>query len=264
MNKILIILILVLLAVGFVVWQKKQVKGQMTNQQMLETDTDTPIDTQSDVEYFTGAKGYFVRPAKEGNYPGVVMIHENRGLRPEIRATAEQLAKEGYMVLAVDLFNNKVVETQDEAKQLTTGFDQQKGIDNMKAAAAFLKEKGATKVASLGWCFGGGQSLQLALSGQPLDATVIYYGSKLVTDPNELSRIKWPVLGIFGQDDQVVSVDSVNQFRDALNKDGITNEIYVYPGVGHAFANPSGMNFAPRETQDAWQKTLSFLGKYLK
>jgi carboxymethylenebutenolidase len=233
------------------------------NAEMLATTNPTPIITESDVAYFTDAKGYFVRPAADGPYPGVVMIHENRGLRPEIKETAEQLAKEGYLVLAVDLYNGRVLETQEEARALSSSFNQQTGIENMKAAVAYLKEKGATKIGSLGWCFGGGQSLQLALSGEPLDATVIYYG-RVVTTSQELTPIRWPVLGIFAGDDQAISPDSVKQFDAALDARRIPNDIHIYPGVGHAFANPSGMSYAPRETQDAWNKTVAFLADNLK
>jgi carboxymethylenebutenolidase len=126
-----------------------------------------------------------------------------------------------------------------------------------------LENVNSSRIASLGWCFGGGQSLQLALNSEehPLAATVIYYGN-LVNDTESLSKIKWPVLGIFGDQDQSIPVDSVMQFEQALNEIGITNEIYIYPGVGHAFANPSGDNYAPKETADAWKKTLVFLEKY--
>jgi carboxymethylenebutenolidase len=115
----------------------------------------------------------------------------------------------------------------------------------------------------LGWCFGGGQSLQLALNTeQPLAATVIYYGT-LVTNQTDLAEITWPVLGVFGAADQSIPVDTVNQFDAALDASGVTNEIYIYEGVGHAFANPSGGNYAPKETADAWEKTLAFLSRYV-
>jgi carboxymethylenebutenolidase len=134
----------------------------------------------------------------------------------------------------------------------------------MKAAADYLRnEEGATKIASLGWCFGGGQSLQLALSDEDLDATVIYYGS-LVTDESKLSSIEQPILGIFGSKDTSIPVATVQQFDSALDNIGIENEIYIYEGVGHAFANPSGMNYAPEETKDAWDKTVSFLNRHMK
>ncbi len=235
----------------------------MTNSQMLETDNQTPIITESDVEYFPGAKGYFARPEAEGNYPGVVMIHENRGLRPEIRDTAEQLAREGYLVLAVDLLGG-TAEDQDGARALTANFSQETGTANMKAAAAYLREKGAVKLASLGWCFGGRQSVNLAISGEPLDATVVYYGGGMATSTELLAPIKWPVLGVFGDQDRAIPVQMVQDFENSLNTLGIENEIYIYPGVGHAFANPSGANYAANETRDAWAKTTAFLEKHLK
>lgn len=232
------------------------------NADMLDSGNQTPLITESNVEYFPGAKGYFARPATEAVYPGVVIIHENRGLRPEIVATAEQLAKEGYMVLAVDLLGSPV-ETQEEARALTAKFNQATGTASMRAAVAYLKGKGAQKVASLGWCFGGAQSLQLALSGEKMDATIIYYG-RLATTTTALKSIDWPVLGVFGGADQSISTTSVGQFESALDTLGVENEIYIYPGVGHAFANPSGMNYAPTETKDAWAKTVAFLKKHLQ
>ncbi|HMO78109.1 MAG TPA: dienelactone hydrolase family protein [Candidatus Paceibacterota bacterium] len=157
--------------------------------------------TVAELEYFLGAKGYFVRPTESGNYPGIVMVHENRGLRPEIKATAESLAKEGYLVLAVDLFG-AVAEDQDGARLLTASFDQEEGTENMRAAAKYLREQGAGKMASLGWCFGGRQSVELATSGEKLDATIVYYGGGISTSTEVLQPISWPVLGIFGDEDQ--------------------------------------------------------------
>ncbi len=275
MPKLLLVpALLVLVAVGFVAWQKddspemKEVKEEakelVTNMEMLATENDTPIVTETDVMYYPGAKGYFVRPEKEGEYPGVVMIHENRGLRPEIKATAEQLAREGYLVLAVDLYNGQVVDNQEQARALSGSFDQAKGTENLKAAAKYLRDKGATKLASLGWCFGGRQSLVLATSGEKLDATVVYYGGGMPTTVDDLKPIKWPVLGIFGDQDQAIPVDKVREFEASLDTLAIENDIYIYPGVGHAFANPSGMNYAPDETKDAWEKTTAFLEEYLK
>lgn len=215
------------------------------------------------VEYFPGAEGYFVRPAGDGQYPGVVVIHENRGLRPEILQTAEALAREGYLVLAVDLLGG-VAEDQAGARELTAAFSQDTGTANMRAAAAYLREQGASRLASLGWCFGGRQSVELAISGEELDATVVYYGGGMATTTERLATINWPVLGIFGDQDQAIPVETVQAFENSLNELEIENEIYIYPGVGHAFANPSGANYAPTETIDAWEKTLSFLNRHLR
>ncbi len=237
--------------------------SRIKNAEMMKNGNTTPITIDDDVEYFAGAKGYFVRPEAPGNYPGVVMIHENRGLRPEIRETAETLAKEGYLVLAVDLLGG-IAEDQDGARALTANFNQETGVANMRAAVAYLRTQGAEKLVSLGWCFGGRQSIELAISGEQLDATVVYYGGGMATTTERLAPIKWPVLGIFGDQDKAIPVATVRAFEASLDTLGIDNEIHIYPGVGHAFANPSGMNYAPEETMDAWNKTLAFLKTTLK
>ena len=242
--------------------QAQNTAAKPTNAAMLANDSPTEI-TTGEVAYFEDVKGYYVRPSAAGRYPGVVMIHENRGLRPEIKQTAETLAKEGYMVLAVNLLGG-VAEDQTGARELTAKFDQETGIANMRAAASYLRDQGATKIASWGWCFGGRQSIELATSGEPLDATVVYYGGNMKTEVDELRPIQWPVLGVFGDQDQAIPAEMVREFETSLNTLGVENEIYIYPGVGHAFANPSGQNYAPKETMDAWQKTLTFLNKHLK
>jgi carboxymethylenebutenolidase len=229
------------------------------------------------VTYFGGnTSGYLVYPnqnqsGEKVKLPAVVMIHENKGLNDYIKESANLLAKNGYVVLAVDLFNGEVVtDNQERSGQLTGAIRENPGIaiENMKAAVNYLRSLDnvePSKIASLGWCFGGQQSLQLAINSKddPLAATVIYYG-RLTNDSQAISNITSPVLGIFGGKDQSISVDSVMQFQKALNDTGITNEIHVYPNVGHAFANPSNDNYAPTETADAWKKTLDFLNRNLQ
>jgi carboxymethylenebutenolidase len=234
----------------------------VTNVQVI--DAQHPADvTVSEPMYFANTKGFLAKPKQAGTYPGIIMIHEWWGLNQNVKDMAQKLATQGYTVLAVDLYGGKVAKTPEEAQKYVADLDQPKALDNMKAAFDYLKTQGATRIGSWGWCFGGGQSMQLALSGLQLDATVIYYGN-LVTDKTKLSAIKWPVLGVFGDKDQTIKVESVKQFQTSLDALKIQNEIEIYPGVGHAFANPSGASYAPKETQDAWDKTLSFLNKYLR
>ncbi|MFZ2886562.1 MAG: dienelactone hydrolase family protein [Minisyncoccia bacterium] len=215
------------------------------------------------VNYFGDRQGYYAEPMTPGEHPGVILVHEWWGLNDHIAGAAEELAREGYRVLAVDLFGT-VAATSSEAQKQVAALDQAEALENMKSAERFLRDKGAQKIASFGWCFGGGQSLQLALSqNENLDATIIYYG-QLTDNQDQLKNISWPVLGVFGDADRSISTSSVESFKNALNAVGVENEIYVYPGVGHAFANPSNPNHAPRETADAWEKTLAFLDKHLK
>jgi carboxymethylenebutenolidase len=126
-----------------------------------------------ELEYYEGALGFLVKPSAPGDYPGVIMIHEWWGLNDNIRNEAIRLAGEGYVVLAVDLFNKKFALTPEEARTLVGSFDQEAGIANMLAAKAHLKDvEDVTGVAILGWCFGGGQSLQASLNSEDLSATV--------------------------------------------------------------------------------------------
>jgi carboxymethylenebutenolidase len=235
--------------------------------------------------YYKDTSGYLVYPENistqgggggghnesTSKLPGVVIIHEWWGLNDQIRNMADELAKEGYAVLAVDLYNGQVAASPDEAMSMVTAArdNQNESNLNMMAAVDYLKSLenvDSSKIVSVGWCFGGGQALQLALNADqanPMAATVLYYGN-LVTDQQQLSKLKGPVLGIFGSEDQSIPVSEVKKFEEALNANNITNEIYVYEGVGHAFANPTGESFAPAELKDAWQKTVEFLNSHVK
>jgi carboxymethylenebutenolidase len=227
------------------------------------------------IEYFPDSQGYLVYPVSSNDtvgkkLPAVVMIHEWWGLNENIKNMANLLAKQGFVVLAADLYKGEVANNPERAMELVqiVRNNQNSSINNLQSAVKYLSSLpnvDSSKIASLGWCFGGGQSLQLALNSQdhPLAATILYYGTPLVTDKALLSKIKWPVLGIFGDKDQSIPIKEINQFGNSLNQSGITNNIHIYKGVGHAFANPSGDNYAPKETEDAWQKTLSFLKKYV-
>lgn len=226
------------------------------------------------IQYFDDVHGYLVYPVSTNDsqrkLPAVVMIHEWWGLNQNIKDMANLLAKNGFVVLAADLYHGKVTDNPQLAMELvqTARNNQNSSTANLQAAVKYLSSAPNVdnkKIVSLGWCFGGGQSLQLALNSQehPLAATILYYGTPLVTDNESISKIKWPVLGIFGDKDEAIPIAEINQFRSSLNESGIKNEIHVYTGVGHAFANPSGDSYAPEETADAWQRTLSFLKKYV-
>lgn len=237
------------------------------NADMIKNGNNKTLDIQTSEINYGPAAGYLAQPKEPGNYPGIIMIHEWIGLNDYVKEMARQLAAEGYVVLAVDLYEGKVAKNATEARELSTTVRNNvpAAVANMKGAVEYLKTLDNVddgKIASMGWCFGGGMSMQLALN-EKLAATIIYYG-QLETDKEKLKVIKWPVLGIFGDKDTAIPVESARKFDATLDELGIENEIYIYPGVGHAFANPSGMNYAAEETKDAWKKTLNFLDKHLK
>ena len=220
------------------------------------------VETMS-VEY-NGVTGFLAKPESSELFPGVIMIHEWWGLNDNIKETASKLASHGYVVLAVDLFDGQVATDAQNAMKLVSDFEQEQATSSMNSAVNYLETNyQIEKVGSIGWCFGGAQSLNLALNNDSMDATIIYYG-RLVSDQDMLSNISWPVLGIFAELDQGIPVESVKNFESSLNELEITNEIHIYPQVDHAFANPTGQRYAPQEAEDAWNKTLNFLEENLK
>lgn len=214
------------------------------------------IDTED-----TNFSGFLVQPVTEGSYPGIVMIHEWWGLNDQVKSMAHILAGEGYVVLAVDLFNGSVATTIESAQANLRENPDEMTIPKMQAAVKYLKdvpEVNATKIASLGWCYGGGQSFQLSIN-EELQATVIYYG-RISTDKNELAGLTEPVLGIFGEEDTSIPVKDVQEFERLLKDQGTSTDIHIYKEAGHAFANPTNTQaFREEQAVDAWNKTLNFL-----
>jgi carboxymethylenebutenolidase len=229
----------------------------------------TEVETQT-VAYATvngqQVQGYLARPVgAEGSIPGVIVIHEWWGLNDNIRSMAEQLAGEGYRALAVDLYGGASASTPEEAQNLMRASiaKREELTENVKQAYAYLSDRGQ-KVGTIGWCFGGGWSLATALAlPEDIDATVIYYG-RLVTDSGELQKLRMPIMGFFGAEDQGIPVESVKAFESALKELGKNASIDIYEGADHAFANPSGQNYQPEPAKDAWQKTLAFFEEHLK
>lgn len=209
--------------------------------------------------------GYFAAPEDMFEpLPAVIMIHEWWGLNDNIRAMADRLAAEGYIVFAVDLYNGQTADSAAGARDLMMAVDPDSARKNIEAAYSFIElGTGAPKIASLGWCFGGMWSLHTAmLYPDELDAAVIYYG-RVTDDEDSLRPVNAPILGLFAEDDRGIDVESVYSFRRALqrlHKDAI---VHVYPGVGHAFANPTGQRYNEAAATDAWRRTLSFLKLHL-
>ncbi len=215
----------------------------------------------------TPVSGFLARPESSQEAPGILVIHEWWGLNDNIRAMTRRLAGEGYVALAVDLYGGEVAEDRDAARRLMReAMAQPESIlENLRQAHRFLADdQGAPRTGSVGWCFGGGWSLQaaLALPGE-LDASVMYYG-RVETDPARLATLETPLLGLFGSEDRGIPVEDVRAFERELAALGKPAEIRVYEGAGHAFANPSGTRYQANAAEDAWRRTLDFFRKQLQ
>ena len=211
--------------------------------------------------------GHFVFPADMVDpLPGVIVIHEWWGLNDEVRAMADRIAAEGYVVLAVDLFGGSSARSPADARTLMVNVIENPDLanENISQAYQFLVESGqAPRIGALGWDFGGGWALNTAmLFPEDLDAVVIYYGQ--VTDNQaQLDPIKAPILGLFGANDRSIPVPIVRNFERALEILDKNYEIIIYPDVDHAFANPAGSNYNAAAAEQAWARVLEFLDRHL-
>lgn len=216
----------------------------------------------------TALHGYLAMPEGAGPHPAVLLIHEWWGLNEGITILADALAREGYVVLAADAYRGEVTTLFPRALWLRLATPGEQIFADVDAALAYLQGLEAvdpSRVASMGFCFGGGQSLQLGMrQSEKLSATIIYYGS-VVTDL-EVLRASYPaepVFGVFGEEDQQILPADVLEFEANLNTLNIENEITIYPGVGHAFLTEENYN-QPGTAMEAWQQTLAFLDETLK
>lgn len=213
-------------------------------------------------------RGYLAEPLHaQSALPAIIVIHEWWGLNDNIRDMADQLAGEGYAALAVDLYHGKSATTPAQAITLMQAVlaDKAAAGSNLRQAYAFLHgSEHAPRVGVIGWCFGGGWSLETALMlPDQLSAAVMYYG-RPVDNVAELSKLKMPLLGFFGEQDQGITPAAVRAFQAALKDAHVNAEIHEYADAGHAFANPSGENYRPAAAADAWRRTLTFFARYLK
>jgi len=213
-------------------------------------------------------EGFLAMPADAAEpLPGLIVIHEWWGLNDNIKAMTRRLAGEGYVALAVDLYGGGLAVTPEEAQALMAAVvnDPDKARANLKQAYEYLEKYAfAPRIASIGWCLGGGWSLETArLFPNQLDAMVMYYG-QFVNDAEVLRPLEMPVLGLFGGRDKSLPTPDVIAFRGKLNELGKNAKILIYPDADHAFANPSGGNYNAKAADDAWQETLKFLAEHLK
>lgn len=211
--------------------------------------------------------GYFAFPADMvGPLPGMIVIHERWGLDDGVRAQAERVAAQGYVVLAVDLFAGNTATDIASARPLMVQVleNPENAEENIRQAYQFLIDSSeAPAIGALGWSFGGGWALNAALLfPDELDAAVIYYG-QVSDDRERLGALNVPVLGLFGEKDRGVTSETVKEFAAALEALEKDYEIQIYPDAGHAFADPNAPTYNADVADQAWSATVDFLNRHL-
>ena len=196
--------------------------------------------------------------------PGVILIHEWWGLNDQIKTVAAELANMGFIALAVDFYKGEVATEPDHARTLMGAVDPDEATENLVIWNNWLRghERSSGKVGTVGWCFGGGWSLQASIAA-PVDATVIYYGN-VALRADQLKSLHGPVLGHFATRDGWINQEMVNGFESEMKKAGKANTLSVYwYEADHGFANPTSARYDAEDAALSWQRTGAFFKQHL-
>jgi len=211
-------------------------------------------------------RGYLVKPASGTKFGAVVVIHENRGLNAHIEDVTRRLAVGGFLALAPDFLSpaGGTPADEDQARDLIGKLDPAATTANAVAAVAYLRghPDGNGKVGAVGFCWGGGQVNQLAVNDPTLDAAVAYYGRQ--PDPAAVPKIKAPLLLHYAGLDTRIN-EGIAAYKAALDKAGVSYQLYMYEGANHAFNNDtSAERYNAEAAKLAWDRTLAFFAEKLK
>ena len=231
-----------------------------TSQEDLFTERISYPGTNGDMQ------AYVARPKEEKKYAAVVVIHENRGLNAHIEDVTRRAAKAGYLAIAPNALSSLggTPENEDEAR---TKFQQLKAEDNLQNFIKVFdylptRKDCNGKFGCVGFCWGGGMANSLAVNVPSLKAAVAFYGHQPPAE--EVAKIKAALQLHYGALDERVNA-GIPAFEEALKKNNIVYELYIYEGANHAFHNdtaPTRYNEAAAKL--AWQRTIEFFGRYLK
>jgi len=219
---------------------------------------------------YPGATGevraYVVRPKGDEKLPGVVVIHENRGLHPHIEDVARRIGLEGFLTIAPDALSplGGTTEDPDKAPSLIQKLDTQATIKDYLAAVRYLKMNPVStgKVGCVGFCWGGGMANQLAVNSSDLSAVVPFYGRQPASE--DVPKIKASLLLHYAGLDEGIN-KGIPAFEAALKQASINYKIYMYEGANHAFFNDTNAaRYNKEAAQLAWERTISFLKEKLK
>ena len=208
-------------------------------------------------------QGYLAKPDTETPSAAVIVIHEWYGLNKHIEDVAERYAREGYVALAVDLYDGVLTTDDNEAASLMSSLDQAKAVDYLEAAVTYLRGiPGIRKVGVTGFCMGGSFALLLPSEAQ-IDAAVPFYGD-VPADTSFVERISSPVLFIGAEKDAWITADKLERLKAAFKQYKKDGEVKVYKDAPHAFFNDTRPNFyRPADAADAWKTALAFFSRHL-
>ena len=211
-------------------------------------------------------RGYLALPKKRsGRLPGILVVHENRGLNPHIEDIARRIALEQYVAFAPDALTplGGYPGDEDKARELFAKLDQSKTREDFVAAVAWLKARPECtgKVGVVGFCWGGGITNMLATRIPDLSAAVPFYGSQPPAE--DVAKIKAPLLIHYAENDERINA-GIPAFEAALKANHLRYEMFTYPGTQHGFNNDTTPRYDKAAATLAWQRTMDFFKKNLR
>ena len=212
----------------------------------------------------TRLSAYMARAKDRKTLPSVIVVHENRGLNPHIKDVARRLALEGFATYAVDLLSplGGTPADEDKAREMIATLDPQETAEHIAAAIPIFGHAPGSngKVGALGFCWGGGMVNRVAVLSPELKAGVVYYGAQ--PPAAQVPKIKAALLLQYAGLDQRIDA-GIPAFEKALKANHKHFELYVYPGVNHAFNNDTSSRYDKAAAELAWNRTVAFLKREL-
>jgi carboxymethylenebutenolidase len=232
---------------------------------------DDPRLSASSVEYDSPkgsgkVRGYLALPTKRaGRLPGVLVVHENRGLNPHIEDITRRVALEQYVAFAPDALTplGGYPGDEDKARELFAKLDQAKTREDFVAAVGWLKARPECtgKVGVVGFCYGGGIANMLATRVPDLAGAVPFYGTQPAAE--DVAKIKAPLLVHYAEKDDRINA-GIPAFESALKANHVKYEMFVYPGTQHGFNNDTTPRYDKAAATLAWQRTMDFFKRNLR
>jgi carboxymethylenebutenolidase len=246
-----------------------QLSPNFAEAQVIKTDDERLKTERIDYDSPKGSgkmRGYFVRNAKaDAKLPGILVIHENRGLNPHIEDIARRVALDDFVAFAPDaLFPlGGYPGDEDKARELFPKLDGTKTREDFVAAAAFLKKRPECtgKIGAVGFCWGGGMVNYLATRLSDLAAGVPFYGS--APDTGDVAKIKCPLLIHSAESDERINA-GWPEFERALKAANVKYERFLYPGTQHGFNNDTTPRYDAAAAKLAWERTIAFFNKHVR